>query len=176
MKKILFSLIVLLAFASCEKDKVENIDKGKLDPNATILIRPAKGVKTRAMVEDLTAQQIVEDALLVTWQSHYSDNKHEEKAVVIARGFNEQQKDFELPALKMLAIDVISAKGDYYRDLTYAFEVYIVNEARDTIAYVPNDIINSARIAIETAFADENYNEVYDLFNTAFTFLPISEK
>lgn len=49
MKKILFSLIVLLAFASCEKDKIE-IDKGKLDPNATITIRPAEGVKTRATI------------------------------------------------------------------------------------------------------------------------------
>jgi len=94
---------------------------------------------------------------------------------MIARGFNDQQKDFELPALKMLGIDVISADGNYYRDLTYAFDVFIVNTDRDTIAYVPNEVINDARIAIEAAFADDNYTEVYDLFNTAFTFLPISE-
>lgn len=175
MKKIILLLTVLMAMVACE-DKVKDIDKGKLDPNATILIRPAKGVKTRATIKGLTAQQIVEDALLVTWQSHYANNKYEEKAVVIARGFNEQQKDFELPALKMLGIDVISAEGDYYRDLTYAFDVFIVNEARDTIAYVPNEVINNARVAIEAAFKDENYNEVYNLFNSAFTFLPIAEK
>ena len=175
MKNLFLLLAVALTFASCEKDKIENIDKGKLDPNATILIRAGKGVKTRASINDLTAQQIVEDALVITWQSHYFDNKYEEVAKFISRGFNEQQKDFELPALKMLGIDVISAEGDYYRDLTYAFDVFIVNTDRDTIAYVPNQVINDARIAIETAFADENYTEVYDLFNTAFTFLPISE-
>lgn len=174
MKKIILFLTVLFIAFSCEKDKIE-IDKGKLDPNATILIRAGKGVKTRALINDLTAQQIVEDALLITWQSHYADNKYEEVAKFISRGFNEQQKDFEIPALKMLGIDVISAEGDYYRDLTYAFDVFIVNTDRDTIAYIPNQVINDARIAIESAFADENYTEVYELFNTAFTFLPISE-
>lgn len=174
MKKIVLLLTVMIAMVACE-DKVKEIDKGKLDPDATILIRPGKGVKTRALVSDLTAQQIVEDALVITWQSHYFDNKYEEVAKFISRGFNEQQKDFELPALKMLGIDVISADGNYYRDLTYAFDVFIVNTDRDTIAYVPNQVINDARIAIEAAFADENYTEVYDLFNTAFTFLPISE-
>ena len=172
MKKILFLLVGLLLI-SCNPEDIPET-KGKLDPNAMILIKPAKGV-TRAAINDLTAQQIVEDALLITWQSHYFDNKYEEVAKFISRGFNEQQKDFELPALKMLGIDVISAEGDYYRDLTYAFDVYIVNTDRDTIAYVPNEVINDARIAIEAAFADENYTEVYNLFNTAFTFLPISE-
>lgn len=173
MKKILFLLIVLFALVSCEKDPV--IDKGKLDPNATILIRAGKGVKTRAAINDLTAHQIVEDALVITFQSHYFDNKYEEVAKVMSRGFNEQQKDFDLPALKMLGIDIISAEGNYWRDFTNAFDVFIVNADRDTIAYVPNQVINDARIAIETAFADENYTEVYELFNTAFTFLPISE-
>ena len=172
MKKILFLLVGLLLI-SCNPEDIPET-KGKLDPNAMIVIKPAKGV-TRAAINDLTAQQIVEDALLITWQSHYFDNKYEEVAKFISRGFNEQQKDFELPALKMLGIDVISAEGDYYRDLTYAFDVYIVNTDRDTIAYVPNEVINDARIAIEAAFADENYTEVYNLFNTAFTFLPISE-
>lgn len=175
MKKIIFSLIVLFALISCEKDKIE-IDKGKLDPNATILIRPAKGVKTRAYIPDLTAQQIVEDALYISYQSHYFLNEYEENAKVITRGFNEQQKDFELPALKMLGIDVINAEGIYNRAFTNAFEFYIVNTNEDTIAYVPNEVINDARVAIEAAFADENFTEVYELFNTAFTFLPISEK
>ena len=173
MKHLIYSLIVLFAFSftSCEKDVVKPV----WDTSATITIRPAKGVKTRAFIEDLTAQQIVEDALVITFQSHYFDNKYEEVAKVMSRGFNEQQKDFDLPALKMLGIDIISAEGNYWRDFTNAFDVFIVNNDRDTIAYVPNQVINDARIAIEKAFADENYTEMYELFNTAFTFLPISE-
>lgn len=175
-KAILFLLVVAATMVSCEKDKVESIDKGKLDPNATILIRPAKGVKTRAFIEDLTAMEIVENALEITFQSHYFDNKYEESAKVMSRIFNDEQKDFELPALKLLGIDIISVNGEYWRDFTNAFDVYIVNNDRDTIAYVPNEVINNARVAIESAFADENYTEVYELFNTAFTFLTISEK
>ena len=49
MKKFILFLTVLLIALGCEKDKIE-IDKGKLDPNATITIRPAEGVKTRATI------------------------------------------------------------------------------------------------------------------------------
>lgn len=174
MKKIslLIALVLLIAFSACNKTELPIVDKGKPDPEALITIRPAQK-QTKAAIMGLSNQQIVEDALIITWQSHYANNKYEEVAKVIARGFNEQQKDFDIPALRMLGIDVISAEGDYYRDLTYAFDVFIVNEARDTIAYVPNEVINNARVAIEAAFADENYTEVYELFNTAFVFLPI---
>ena len=51
----------------------------------------------------------------------------------------------------------------------------ITDNNNDTIAYVPNDVINTACPLIEAAYADENYTEVYRLFNEAFTFIPISE-
>ena len=49
----------------------------------------------------------------------------------------------------------------------------ITDNNNDTIAYIPDAVINTARPLIESAFADENYNEVYRLFNEAFTFIPI---
>lgn len=172
MKKILLLLTIALALLTgCEKDPV--VDKGKLDPNAMILIRPAKGVQTRAQVAGLTGLEVVEQALNIKWQSHWNSNVYYDDAKDVARTFMESQKDYETPALKMLGIDVITMEGDYYRDLTYAFNVVITDVNNDTIAYIPDGVISAAKTKIEAAFNDENYTEVYRLFDEAFTFLPV---
>ena len=172
MKKIiLFLFAIALILSSCEPDEV--VDKGKLDPNAIITIKPAKGVKTRATVTDLTALEVVENAINIKWQSNWSGNNYYDAAKDIARTFMESQKDYQTPALKMLGIDVITSEGEYYKDLTYAFNVVITDINNDTIAYVPDDVINNARPLIEEAFNDQNYTEVYRLFDEAFVFYPI---
>lgn len=176
MKKILFLLVCLL-LASCDPEKdipeIEDSTKGQFDPNAMIIIRPAKGVQLRSTVSNLTALQIVEQAVNIKWQSHYFNNAYFETEKDIARSFNPNQKDYQIPAIKMFGIDVISGEGEYYRDFTYAFNVVITDTNNDTIAFVPDSVINIARPIIETAFADSNYTEVYRIFEEAFTFLPI---
>lgn len=174
MKKTLF-LLLLAILAGCGKKDIPNV-KGKLDPNAMITIKPAKGVKLRSTVTGLTALEIVQQARSTKYQSRYFDDMDVGEMRNVARGFNEEtMKDFNTPALKMLGIDVINAQGEYIRDFTHATDVFITTESGDTIAYVPDAIIRNARVNIEAAYADENYNEVYRLFNEAFTFLPISE-
>lgn len=175
MKKIILFLLSIVLFAACDKKETPNVDKGKPDPNATITIRPADGVKLRSTTTGLTALEVVEQAVSIKYQSHYFDNKYEEKMKDIARMFDETLKDYDNLALKMYAIDVISAEGDYYRDLTYAVNVVITDLQGDTIAYVPDKVISDARPLIEAAYADQDYNEVYRIFDQAFSFLPISE-
>ena len=53
MKKILLLLVGLLLI-SCDPENVPE-PKGKLDPNAMIVIKPAKGVQLRSTVTGLTA-------------------------------------------------------------------------------------------------------------------------
>lgn len=173
MKTFIYSLIVLfaLSFASCEKET--NIDR--FNPNAMITIRPAKDVNTRATITGLTALEVVEQAVSIKYQSHYFDNKYDEHIKSIARMFDEVLKDYNTPALKMYGYDVISLEGDYYRDLTYAINVVITDLKGDTIALVPDKVISDARPLIEKAYADENYTEVYRLFDEAFVFTPVSE-
>ena len=177
MKKTLFLLITVIAFgfASCDKkDLPEPIDKGEFDPNATITIRPAKGVQVRATIPGLTATEIVEQALSIKYQSNYINNVYDENKKDFARRFDDDLKDFDEPALKMYAIDVIAEDGSYYRDLTYAVNVVITDAVGDTIAYVPDEVISTARPLIEAAYEDENYTEVYRIFDEAFTFIPVS--
>lgn len=171
MKNILFLLVGLLLI-SCNPEDIPET-KGKLDPNAMIVIKPANGVQLRSSVADLTALQIVGNALNIKWKSHWFDNTYWDDAKVIGRGFREDQKDFNIPALKMLGIDIIDDNGVYYKDFIYGFNVVITDANNDTIAYVPDSVINAARPLIEDAFADSNYTEVYRIFNEAFTFRPI---
>jgi hypothetical protein len=174
MKKILFLLVGLLLI-SCDPENVPE-PKGKLDPNAMITIRPAKGVQLRSTVTGLTALEIVERATSMKLQMRYFDDLDNGQYKIAGRGFNEEtMKDFNIPALKMLGIDVINAQGEYIRDLTTAKSVYITDINGDTLAYVPDDVINNARPLIEAAYAEENYTEVYRLFDEAFTFLPLTE-
>ena len=172
MKKILFLLIASLAFASCDKKDLPE-PKGQLDPNAMITIRPAKGVQLRSTVTGLTALEVVEQAVNIKWQSNWFDNRYWEDAKDISRTFIEEHKDYEKPALLMWGTDIITQEGDFYKDFIYGYNVVITDNNNDTIAYIPDAVINTARPLIESAFADENYNEVYRLFNEAFTFIPI---
>lgn len=172
MKKILFLLIVSLAFASCDKKDLPE-PKGKLNPNAMITIRPAKGVQLRSTISNLTALEIVQNAVNIKFQSHYFGNVFFDDAKLLARTFGEGYKDYQIPALKMLGIDVITSDGEYYKDLTHAFNVVITDGNNDTIAFVPDAVINNARTLIENAYQNQDFNEVYRIFNEAFTFLPI---
>ena len=171
MKKILFLFILAIVFVSCEPDDI--VDKGQLDPNAMITLRPGNGVQLRSSVPDLTALEIVQQAHAIRWQSNWFANTEWDDVKNIARGFPDQYKDFNKPALLMLGTDIIAQGGEYYRDFIYGFNIYITNADSDTIAYIPDAVINSARPLIEAAYNDENYTEVYRLFNEAFTFLPI---
>lgn len=173
MRNLLLIMIAAILLIACDKKEVPPIDKGKPDPTALITIKPGKN--TKAMEVGLSNRQIVEDALYITYTSNYSNNQYEKDAKSINRGFNEDMKDLDKLELKMLGIDVVTAEGEYYRDLTYAYDVYVVSENRDTIAYVPDKVIEDARVAIEAAFKDNDYNTIYDLFNTAFIFLPIDK-
>ena len=176
MKRILLSILTIALLAvACDKKDITVIDKGKLDPNAVILIKPAKGVQLRAFVPGLTATEIVEQTENIKWQTQWLDDVYSEVPVPIARGFSDAQIDVEIPALKMWGVDIISQTGEFYKTFIYGTNFYLTDRNNDTIGYVPQNVIDNARILIEAAYNDDNYTEVYRLFDEAFTFLPITE-
>ena len=171
MKKLISLLFIFGLLLSC--DPKPEIDKGQLDPNAKIVLRPDKSVRTRAIIGGYTGLQVVQEAVNIYWRSHWFDNRYYDDEKIIARTFIEELKDYNKPALLMWGTDIISQEGDFYKDFIYGYNVVITDNNNDTIAYIPDAVINTARPLIESAFADENYNEVYRLFNEAFTFIPI---
>ena len=174
MKNILLLLLfILLIGCDPKQDEIIETPKGEFNPEAMITIRPAKGVALRSDIPNLTALQIVEQALNIKWQSRWFGNIYWDDVKQIGRSFPDQYKDFNIPALKMLGMDIIDDDGKFYRDFIYGYNVVITDNNNDTIAFVPDSVINKARPLIEAAFADSNYVEVYRLFNEAFTFQPI---
>ena len=131
MKPLLKLTLLLLTalLAACGEEEVKKNEPFILAPDAMITIRPAKGVQLkpsanammRVKTPNLTALEIVQQAVSMKMQSHYFDNMYNEDIKDMARGFDEQtMKDYNIPALKMLAIDIIMADGRYLRDFTYA--------------------------------------------------------
>lgn len=166
MKKLIIVCFLLL-LASCEKED----NKGKLNPNALISIRPAANVKSY-----LSAKEIVKQTRNI---SFYNSNVFGGE---LTRGFSENQRDTVNVKLMMWGTDIIDQYGKYTGDFIegtdFVFRVDVDLNARppvyDTIAYIPNSVITEARTKIQTAFADSNFVEVYRLFDVAFTFTPIT--
>ena len=170
MRKIL--CIVMLVWAALTACKKEEPEPFRLDPNAMIRLRgDANAAKDQ--IAGLTPLEVVQNAVNIKWQSNYFSNEYREEPFEIGRSFIDDHKDFETPALLMWGTDIISQQGEFYKDFIYGFSVCITDSHNDTIACVPNEVIDNARVLIEAAYYAEDYEEVYRLFNEAFTFLPM---
>ena len=185
MKNLLY-LFLILTLASCKvNEPKEPTSKGKVDLEAMITIKgktlPAKSSMQKAPVYGLTPLEVVEQAINIKWTSHWFPNENRgDDVVYISRGINdEDQRDFETPAIKMYSIDIIDkfplTGVTFIKDFIYGFDVVITKVGGDTIAFVPDSLINNARPLIEQAFNDSNYTECYRLFNEAFTFYSLQK-
>lgn len=170
MKKLLLLLMVAFAFASCEKDKV--VDKFKLDTSETILITPAKDVQLRSIDENhLSGLEIVKQASGISFT--YENGEWD-------RGFGDNQRDLESnpPALMMFPSDVINVEfGTLEVMFIEAYDVVLsrlIDNVRDTIAYIPNQTLRDAEAIIKAAYNAEDAETVYTAFKQAYTFTPIT--
>ena len=165
-------------FAGWEKNE-PTPDKGKLDPNAKILLRGVTAKQNtnaqNAHIYGLTPLEVVQKAINIKWTSSWFSNTYWETPMKIARTFSESDRDFETPALRMWGTDIIDQNGNFYKDFIYGYDVYTTGTNNDTIACVPDSVINKARPLIEAAYNDSNYTEVYRLFNEVFTFIPLTK-
>ena len=182
MKKVIYLFVVVLLMAACKGNEPK---KKVFDSNAMIVIRGQQGQQgvspaQRAMIDGLTDLEIVQKAGNIKWMSHWSSGYYKEKdSSEIARTFGDNDKDFNKPALLMQGVDIIGYDGEknyIYKDFLYGYDVFITDTLNDTIAYVPNEVIENARKPIEEAWERGDYDEVYRMFNEAFTFLPVKKK
>lgn len=179
MKTIrLFALILscMTLLTSCDKE----VSTGQLDPNAMINIRPGSPIfaqnsaKLRSInASHLSALEIVKQTtnLVFTYEGD-----------PWARGFSEPQRDTITPMLKMWGTDIIDFDGNYrakFIESENCILQRIINADKpnmviDTIAYIPNSTLRSAEARIKEAFAREDYTTCYQVFDSAFVFIPIN--
>lgn len=178
MKKLIY-LFLLVGLLACSSNDPKVF---KLDSNAMVSIKPAVGAwnsnyaRVKSDIAHLSALEIVEQATnLSAYNIPLSGNQ------AIGWGFAESQRDTITPALKMWGTGIISQNGDYVPDFIEANDCVIQrvisdypNPMMDTIAYLPNSVLRAAEIQIKAAFASKDNATVYQIFNTAFTFTPIT--
>lgn len=166
MKRLVFIVFVLAIFG-CKKD-----DRGQLDKNAMISIWPS-GATTKA-TNHLSNYEIVRQAESI---SYFNPDI---VSTSITRGFTKDQRDTINTRLLMFGTDIIDQFGNYVPEFIEGNDFVIRRNLAtpiqtpiwDTIAYIPNAVIKSARATIQKAYAEGNYTEVYRVFDEAFTFIP----
>ena len=182
MKKIILFLLALVVFIGCNPEE-PIVEKIKIDPLATVDIKPDPkgwGNLRSTNPEHLSALEIVEQT---TAMQYYNPDILDYVDGVWERGFDEMQRDLnpDNPMLKMWALDIITEEGEYLPHfieseniILMSFDLTVVDSPRDTIGYIPNSVMRTAETAIKAAYANGDTEAVYQLFNEAFTFRPIT--
>lgn len=168
-----FGFIAMLVFLGCNEEQ----GNGILDPDATIKIRPAEASLSNSpglrSSLHLTGLEIVKltDAMYFRYENTIFD-----------RGFHALQRDTVEPCLMMYGTDIIDQQGNYHPRFIESTDCVLIRihdlnqetEWIDTIAYVPNDVLHAAQVRIKAAYDVQDYNTCYQLFDSAFVFIPIS--
>lgn len=174
MKRIIILIFIVAAMAGCKKE-----DKGQLDPNATISIRPdmsvSQSIQTKA-VWHLSNKEIVKQARNIAF---YNPEVFSGPGT---RAFADNQRDTVNVRLLMYGRDIIDQFGNYITEFINGRDFVIrrnlapplQNPVYDTIAYIPQSVINSARSQIRAAYDNSDFNTVYALFDNAFKFRQIT--
>lgn len=164
MKKLLYTLLAMATFASCDKDPKPEVKK-PLDPFAQILVHVKPSLATRADSKAMTPREMLEKA-------HYFQMwTFEAKDHPVTRSIGDNEKDFEKLAFLWWGDDVVRADTivTYWRD---ARDLLIMTGLGDTIGYIPQSVRNEAFDRILNAEKEKDYDLIYKIFNEAFVGIP----
>jgi len=188
MKKLLLLLLLLPLFIACEKE-VQEPTQFRLSPDAKIRIEAVKS-GTQRVVSDSTDVDSTEidtihlSALEVVKQAHslsyYNDSTM--SSSYWQAGFAGKDTISENPALLRWGEEIITLDGFgvpiLVKSFIYAYDMVVerkIGDSRlDTIAYIPNQQMRNAELNIKIALENKDTLAVYDIFNNAFKFIPIT--
>ena len=168
MKKLLLSLAIIALATSCEDSKDQI-----LDPTASVYIVPAPGTKTATTNPDhLSALEIVKQADII-----YGFNPDVNTTDPWSIGIGDDNRDIVNVRLITPSSFVIGQDGSLSDMLIKSSDVIIAtldndNQPIDTIGYIPRAVMANAETEITKAYNEKRYADCYELFDTAFTFLP----
>lgn len=171
MKKWLLLWTMALALGACSEKEGPKV----WDADAMISLRAAKTApspKSRAEGH-LTPREIVEQAWAIV--NDYKDMQP-------VRGFADAQRDFVNERLLMWGTDIINSRLEYAPQFIEGKNTVLTRNHTpfgeqwdiDTIAYIPNRVLEAAQAIIKPAFERGDYETCYEAFDKAFTFIPIT--
>lgn len=170
MTKKLLSLgvgfLALLSVTGCNNNEPQLLDSGAM------LYINVKADRLKAEDGDmqtlLTPKEIVQQAQGFLFTNPETGRPDSPLAVL------DPQRDVENARIKMWGEQVISEKGelvDYFIDIR---DLRIMGMKDYVIGYVPNKVMEEAEKNIRRAYSEGKYDEVYRLFQEAYTAIPIT--
>jgi hypothetical protein len=179
MKQTLLLLSMFFLIASCNNNE-EQHEIFRLDPDAKVYVKPdlnaARTIGAKNVGEHLTPLEVVKQA---TFLNGYN---YDISSTPIIWTWVGKDTISETPALLRWGTDIIydtDGYGHYGLQTEFINSVDLVickGEFRlyDTIAYISNNNILTAKAAILEALAEKDTVAVYDIFKNAFKFIPIT--
>jgi hypothetical protein len=86
------------------------------------------------------------------------------------RFFAPEQRDTINNRLLLYSTDILTEEGILLPEFIESTQFYLQYENGDTVGYIPQSVIDNAREQIEELYAQERFDEIYELFHSAFTF------
>ena len=161
-KAFLLMAMAIVAFVACEKKE----EPYQFKVGEYVYLNGVEQPKFKSTTTQYSIRDIVRTPTVCMQYTNEGDNGGR-----YTRGFWNELRDTVNNRLLMMADDVITTDGQLLYEFIGATDVLLrVSEEGDTCGYIPQSVIDSAREQIETLYAQERYDEIYELFHTAFTF------
>lgn len=183
MKKTIITIALAalsaLALAGCKGDN----EPHRLDPGAMVYINVTNSKTLKAMdvrAEGTTDNQLLTPHEVVEQAGLFVFTDPETGKIDAALGVGDEQKDLENDRIKMWGEQIIDRDGnlvDYFIDVRdLRIEGPGDGVTPNFIAYVPNAVMEEAAAKIRKAYAVGDYDEVYRLFQKAYTAVPTNNE
>lgn len=161
-KTILLLAMAGVALTACTKNENEAY---KFRGDEQIYLNGVEQPKFKSSAKQFTLAEIVRNDEVNIFYD-FGDG-------VYHRGFAPEQRDTINNRLMMWATDVLTEDGRLITEFIGSTNVYFqILTTKDTVGYIPQSVIDNARVQIESLYAQERYDEIYELFHTAFVFYP----
>ena len=182
MKKLFLLIAIIFTFLSCSNEEQPEPKTFKIDPFAMIKIKPSLSKTNKLSFyskfssEHLTPLEIVKRATTMRFYNSKLSNSD------CAAGFAGKDTISTVPAFLRYGTDIINNDGfgkpylvpDFIYAHDIVIEIFRSNKDIDTVAYIPNIVMKTAREGIEKALIEKDTASVYVIFKNAFTFIPVT--
>lgn len=177
-KLLLLFLCCVPFFISCNKDKKETLQQGRLDIH---IINQTKADDDKVGAP-MPAEVLKNAAYFGCMAAGIWDNE-------LMLGISENDKDFENNIIKVWGDYILYPSYDEANDREYLKLLddgpyHIINrhnwrvcdENGKVLAYLPDEVFKENKIKIQALFKEKKYKEIYKLLQEAFTAIPITEE
>lgn len=165
-------MAIAATFVACQKD-----EPYKFKSYEQIYLNGIEQPKFKGTTTQYTVAEIVRNPHVAILNTCVGDDGAVGK---FYRHFPKNMRDTVNNRLLMLSTDILTEDGRLADGFINSWDVYFaildggdnMNINGDTVGYIPQSVIDNAREQIEALYAQERYDEIYELFHTAFVFYP----